>query len=90
MAFRFTCVGSECSAVEVACLAQNILHSSASVRLHLVALRCVGVGAGTFLGVRRNFPRFSGILPGFFIKSKLLGVRLHTRLLHQCLGVSSE
>ena len=32
MVFLFTCVESECSAVEVACLAQNIRHSSASVR----------------------------------------------------------
>jgi len=40
MVFRFACVESECSAVEVVCLAQNIQHSSASVRLHLVVLRC--------------------------------------------------
>jgi len=39
MVFRFTCV--ECTAVEVTCLAQNIRHSSASVRLHLVVLRCL-------------------------------------------------
>jgi len=39
MVFLFTCVQSECSAVEVACLAQNIRHSSASVRSHLVVLR---------------------------------------------------
>jgi len=39
MAFRFTCI--ECSAVEVAWLAQNIRHSSATVRLHLVVLRCL-------------------------------------------------
>jgi len=39
MVFRFTCV--ECSAAEVACLAQNIRHSSASVRLHLVVFRCL-------------------------------------------------
>jgi len=32
MVFLFTCAKSECSAVEVACLAQNIRHSSASVR----------------------------------------------------------
>jgi len=41
MVFRFTCVESECGAVEVACSAQNIRHSSASVRLHLVVLRCL-------------------------------------------------
>jgi len=41
MVFRSTCVESECSAVEVACLAQNIWHSSASMGLHLVALRCL-------------------------------------------------
>jgi len=41
MVFRFTCVESECSAVEVAGLAQYIRHSSASVRLHLVVLRCL-------------------------------------------------
>jgi len=38
---RFTCVESECSAVEVACYAHNIQHSSASVRLHHVVLRCL-------------------------------------------------
>jgi len=36
MVFRFICV--ECSAVEVACLAQNIRHCSGSVQLHLVVL----------------------------------------------------
>jgi len=30
-----------CSAVEVACLTQNIRHSSASVRLRLVAFWCL-------------------------------------------------
>jgi len=30
MVFHFTCVESKCSAVEVACLAQNIRHSSTS------------------------------------------------------------
>jgi len=41
MVFRFTCVESECSVVEVALLAQNIRHRSASVQLHLVVLRCL-------------------------------------------------
>jgi len=39
MVFRFTCV--ECSSVEVACLTQEIRHSTASVRLPLVVLRCL-------------------------------------------------
>jgi len=39
MVFRFACVESECSAVEVAYLAQNIRHSSASVRMYLVVPR---------------------------------------------------
>jgi len=42
MVFRFTSVESECSAVEVACLAQNIRHSTASVQLHLVVRMGVG------------------------------------------------
>jgi len=33
MLFRFTCVVSECSAVEVACFAQNIRHSSARLQV---------------------------------------------------------
>jgi len=41
MVFRYTRVESECSAAEVACLAQNIRHSSANVRLNLVVLKCL-------------------------------------------------
>jgi len=39
MVFRFT--HESCSAAEVACLAENIRHSSAGVWLRLVVLRCL-------------------------------------------------
>jgi len=67
MVFRFTCIESDCSAVEVACLAQNILHSSASVRLHLAVLRwsLVNNNARSYLTIFSPLATggFGGLIP---------------------------